>query len=70
LEYVDEDIYKNLLRLNIRNEYYCYKWFILLFSQEFEINDLLKLWDLFLIHEDKYYYIIYLGIAILMMKKE
>jgi len=70
LEYVDEDIYKNLLRLNIRNEYYCYKWFILLFSQEFEINDLLKLWDLVLSHEDKYYYIVYLGIAILMMKKE
>jgi hypothetical protein len=70
LEYVDEDIYKNLLRLNIRNEYYCYKWFILLFSQEFEINDLLKLWDLVLSHEDKYYFIVYLGIAILMMKKE
>ena len=70
LEYVDEDIYNSLLKLNIRNEYYCYRWFILLFSQEFEIKDLLKLWDLVLSHEDKYYYIVYLGIAILMMKKE
>ena len=70
LEYVDEEIYKNLQRCNIRNEYYCYKWFILLFSQEFEINDLLKLWDLIFSHEDKYYYVVYIGIAILKMKKD
>ena len=70
LEYVDDEIYKNLQRLNIRNEYYCYRWFILLFSQEFEINDLLKLWDLIFSHEDKYYYAVYIGIAILIMKKD
>ena len=70
LEYVDNEIYQSLQRLNIRNEYYCYKWFILLFSQEFEINDLLKLWDLVFSHEDKYYYIVYIGIAILILKKD
>ena len=70
LEFVDDEIYKNLQRLNIRSEYYCYKWFILLFSQEFEINDLLKLWDLIFSHEDKYYYVVYIGIAILLMKKD
>jgi len=70
LEYIDNEIYQNLQRLNIRNEYYCYKWFILLFSQEFEINDLLKLWDLVFSHEDKYYYVVYIGIAILILKKD
>ena len=70
LEFVDDEIYKNLTRVNIRNEYYCYKWFILLFSQEFEINDLLKIWDLVFSHEDKYYYVVYIGLAILMMKKD
>ena len=70
MEYVDGEIYTNLQRVNIRNEYYCYKWFILLFSQEFEINDLLKLWDLIFSHEDKYYYVVYLGMAILIMKKD
>ena len=69
LEYVDSEIYNNLQKLNIRNEYYCFKWFILLFSQEFEINDLLKVWDLIFSQEDKYYYVVYIGIAILMMKK-
>ena len=70
LEYVDDEIYNHLQNLNIRNEYYCYKWFILLFSQEFEINDLLKLWDLIFSHEDKYYYVVYIGLAILTMKKD
>ena len=70
LEYVDIDIYKNLQQLNIRNEYYCYKWFILLFSQEFEINELLKIWDLIFSHEDKYYYVVYLGLAIMKLKKD
>ena len=70
LEYIDDDIYKNLVRVNIRNEYYCYKWFILLFSQEFEIENLLKLWDLVFSHENIYYFIVYIGIAFLMMKRE
>ena len=70
LEFIDDEIFKSLQRVNIRNEYYCYKWFILLFSQEFEINDLLKIWDLVFSHEDKYYYVVYIGLAILMMKKD
>ena len=70
MEYVDGEIYQNLQRVNIRNGYYCYKWFILLFSQEFEINDLLKLWDLIFNHKDKYYYVVYIGMAILIMKKD
>ena len=70
LEFVDNDIYQKLKALNIRSEYYCYKWFILLFSQEFEINDVLKLWDIIFSKEDIYYFVIYIGIAILIMKKD
>ena len=69
LDYVDDEITNSLRRLNIMSEFYCYKWFILLYSQEFEINDLFKLWDLILSQEDKYYYTIYIGMAILIMKK-
>ena len=70
LKYVDEDIYNSLEKLNIKNEYYSYRWFILLFSQEFKIQDLLKLWDLIFSSEDKYYYVVYIGIAILLKKKD
>jgi hypothetical protein len=66
---VDKEIYDKLVELNIRSEYYCYRWFILLFSQEFEINSVLKLWDLIFSNDDFYYYVVYIGIAVLLMKK-
>ena len=69
LEYVDKDIFNKLKELNIRAEYYCYRWFILLFSQEFEIDQLLRLWDLIFSNDDIYYYIVYIGMAIMIMKK-
>ena len=70
LEFVDKDIYDKLKILNIRSEYYCYRWFILLFSQEFQINEVLELWDLIFTKEDIYYYVIYIGIAIMSIKKD
>ena len=70
LECVDAEIYNKLVELNIRSEYYCYRWFILLFSQEFEINSILKLWDLIFSNDDFYYYVVYIGIAIMILKKK
>ena len=70
LKFVDEDIYNKLVELNIRSEYYCYRWFILLFSQEFDINKILKLWDLIFSNDDFYYYVVYIGLAIMILKKE
>ena len=65
LKFVDEDIYNKLVELNIRSEYYCYRWFILLFSQEFDINKILKLWDLIFSNDDFYYYVVYIGLALI-----
>ena len=70
LEFVDKDIYEKLNTLNIRSEFYCYRWFILLFSQEFEINDLIKLWDIIFSKEDVYYFVIYISLGIMIMKKD
>ena len=70
LESVDAEIYNKLVELNIRSEYYCYRWFILLYSQEFEINSVLKLWDLIFSNDDFYYYVVYIGIAIMILKKK
>ena len=70
LAFVDEELYNHLKNLGVKNEYYCYRWFILLFSQEFEINDVLKLWDLIFSQEDIYYYVVYIGMALMINKKE
>ena len=70
LEFVDEDIYNKFKELNIRGEYYCYRWYILLFSQEFDIDKILILWDVIFSNEDIYYFVVYFGIAIMEIKKD
>ena len=67
LEIIDKDIYDHLVNNKIRNEYYCYRWFIVLFTQDFFMHDKLKLWDFILSKENKYYYIYYFGLAYLFM---
>ena len=69
LKLVDEDILITLGNKNIKLEYFCFKWFILLFSQEFNIGDIMKLWDLVFSNENKYYYLIYISLAFLLIKK-
>ena len=70
LQFVDKEISNKLNKLNIKYEYYCYRWIILLFGQEFEINDVIKLWDIIFSEDDVYYYVIYFAIAVMIMKKD
>ena len=47
-----------------------FQWLLLLLSQEFLIDDVLKLWDSLLSHENKKEYVDYLCIAILYILRE
>ena len=69
LKIVDEDIFNILQEKNIKLEFFCFKWFILLFSQEFHIGDIMNLWDLVFSNENKYYYIIFISIAFILINK-
>ena len=69
LKIVDENIFIILQEKNVQLEFFCFRWFILLFSQEFNIGDIMKLWDLIFSNENKYYYLIYISIAFLLIKK-
>ena len=70
LKFIDKEIWEKLEELNIRSEYYCYRWIILLFGQEFEINDVIKLWDIIFSQDDFYYYVIYISLAVMILKRD
>ena len=70
LEIVDKNLFLNLQEKNVKNEYFCCRWFIMLFSQEFEIGDILRLWDLILSNKNKNYYVFYISLGIISMKKK
>ena len=69
LEIFDNNIFKNLKDKNVSNEFFCFRWFIMIFSQEYEIGDILKLWDLVFCHENKNYFIFYISLGIISLRK-
>ena len=70
LEIVDNKIFMELKDKKVNNEYFCFRWFIMLFSQEYEIGDVLRLWDLIFCNKNKNYFVFYISLAIIKIKKE
>ena len=70
LTIVDKEIYDKLESNDVKFEFFVYRWFISFFSQNFDMGDVLKLWDLIFSHENKFYYVFYFSIAILIYKRD
>lgn len=45
LEVVDPDLYFHLLSLDIKPQFFAFRWLSLLLAQEFSLPDLIDLWD-------------------------
>jgi hypothetical protein len=45
LEKTLPEIYNSLFKMGIEPEFYAYRWILLLFSQEFNMADIIFLWD-------------------------
>ena len=69
LEIVDNNLFLHLQNKNVKNEYFCFRWFIMLFSQDFEIGDVLRLWDLIFCKENKNYFVFYICLGIISLKR-
>ena len=69
LKIVDIDLINHMDKKNIKFEFFVIRWFILLFSQEFDIGDILRLWDVIFSVENVYYYTYYISLAVLEIKK-
>ena len=70
LEICDNTIFLDLKNKNVANEYFCFRWFIMLFSQEFEIGDILKLWDLIFCRKNKNYFLFYISLGIINIRRD
>ena len=60
LKLIDRRLYNHLKRTNVKCNYYMHRWLKCIFSREFEINDVLSLWDKIFFYEfnsnEKYKY--------------
>ena len=60
----------NFKKKNIKCDFFCLRWFIVLFSQDFEMNDVLRIWDFIFCFDDVNYSLIYICLAVIIMRKE
>ena len=69
LKIVDEDVYNKLLEKNIKCEFFCLRWFVVLFGQDFDMGDVIRIWDFVFSCENKNYLLFYVCLAVINLRR-
>ena len=51
LKIIDKKLYNHFKNININCNYFLHRWFKCIFSREFDINEVLTLWDIIFLYE-------------------
>lgn len=70
LKIVDSQLYEHFEKYKLEYSTFAYRWFILFFSQEFLMIDILRLWDYIFAPEDKFLNCYFISLAVLFLKKD
>ena len=70
LKIVDFQLYEHFEKYKLEYSTFAYRWFILFFSQEFLMIDILRLWDYIFAPEDKFLNCYFISLAVLLLKKD
>jgi hypothetical protein len=70
LKIVDSQLYEHFEKYKLEYSIFAYRWFILFFSQEFLMIDILRLWDYIFAQEDKFLNCYFISLAVLLLKKD
>ena len=70
LKIIDKQLYEHLTSIGFDFSIMAFRWISLMFSQDFLMMDLLRIWDYLLCHDDKYQNCYYFCLSIILMKKE
>lgn len=70
LKIVDKNFYEHLIKINFDFSILVLRWISLMFSQDFTMIDLLRIWDFLLCNENKYQNCYYFCLSIILMKKD
>ena len=67
---IDRELFFNLNNMKIDIYMFIFKWYTVFFSQEFELEITLKIWDNFICNENKEEYLIHLCLSSIIIKKD
>ena len=70
LQIIDLQLYQHFEAFNVEYYTFAYRWFILFFSQEFLMIDILRLWDYLFAPDDKYFNCYFISLAVIELKRD
>ena len=70
LQILDLQLFEHFDKFKVEYYTFAYRWFILFFSQEFIMIDILRLWDFLFAPDDKYFNCYFVSLAVLELKRE
>jgi len=70
LEVKDPAVFNRLKEQGIYPQFYSFRWLTLMLSQEFELPDVLRLWDSFLADKNRFNYLTYTCCAMIILVRE
>ena len=69
LKILDYELYLHLIKNNIKMDFFAFRWMTLFFTQEFEMPDILRIWDSILGNGDIFEFLYLLILATIEIKK-
>jgi len=70
LKIVDKDLFNHFHKIKLDVQLFAFKWVVLLFTQDFNMPDILRLWDAILSENNRFYMIFLLCLSILKLKRK
>ena len=70
LQILDLDLFEHFEKFKVEYYTFAYRWFILFFSQEFLMIDILRLWDYLFSSDDKFFNCYFVSLAVLELKMD
>ena len=70
MQKVDPELYNHLTEQTVNPQFYSLRWLMLLLSQEFEIHNVIRLWDTLLADNERFWFMNYVCVAMVQIKRE
>lgn len=70
LKIVDKDLYNHFIKIKLDIQLFAFKWVVLLFTQDFQISQIMRVWDAILSETDRFYMVYLICVSILGIKRK
>eukprot|EP01125_Pyxidicula_operculata_P020229 TRINITY_DN7446_c0_g1_i3.p1 TRINITY_DN7446_c0_g1~~TRINITY_DN7446_c0_g1_i3.p1 ORF type:complete len:247 (+),score=62.05 TRINITY_DN7446_c0_g1_i3:171-911(+) len=70
LQHKDPELWLNLEDKQLNPQFYSFRWLTLLLSQEFELPDVIRLWDTLFSDENRFDHLLYICVSMLVYQRE